>query len=61
VLFKPRDGYRTRVSPAVLGPVVDYYLPSVPVKPVEIEILDSKGMVLNSYNSDAPVLRGGSR
>src|SRR6185295_13772332 len=59
VLFKPRDGYRTRVSPAVLGPVVDYYLPSVPLKPVEIEILDSKGTVLNSYNSDAPVLRGG--
>jgi hypothetical protein len=58
-LFKPRDGYRTRVSPAVLGPGVDYYLPSVPVKPVEIEILDSKGTVLNSYNSDAPVLRGG--
>ena len=25
-LFKPRDGYRTRVSPAVLGPVVEYYL-----------------------------------
>jgi photosystem II stability/assembly factor-like uncharacterized protein len=59
VLFKPRDGYRTRVSPAVLGPVVDYYLPSVPVRPVEIEILDSKGTVLNSYNSDAPVLGGG--
>ena len=58
VLFKPRDGYRTRVSPAVLGPVVDYYLPSVPVKPVEIEILDSKGAVVNSYNSDAPALRG---
>ena len=58
VLFKPRDGYRTRVSPAVLGPVVEYYLPSVPVKPVQIEILDSKGTLLNSYNSDAPVLRG---
>jgi len=29
------------------------------VRPVEIEILDSKGTVLNSYNSDAPVLRGG--
>ena len=58
VLFKPRDGYRTRVSPTVLGPVVEYYLPSVPEKAVEIEILDSKGTVLNSYNSDAPVLRG---
>src|SRR4026207_1569425 len=29
-LFKPRDGYRTRVSANVLGPVVDYYLPSAP-------------------------------
>jgi photosystem II stability/assembly factor-like uncharacterized protein len=58
-LFKPRDGYRTRVSPAVLGPVVDYYLPSVPDKAVEIEILDAKGTVLNSYSSEAPALRGG--
>lgn len=58
-LFKPRDGYRTRVSPNVLGPVVDYYLPSVPTKGVEIEILDGKGTVLNSYNSEAPALRSG--
>lgn len=58
-LFKPRNGYRTRVSPTVLGPVVDYYLPSVPVKPVVIEILDSKGTVVSSYNSDAPALRSG--
>src|SRR5689334_823225 len=54
-LFKPRDGYRTRVSPAVLGPVVDYYLPAP--RPVIIEILDSKGTVLNTYNSETPVLR----
>ena len=26
-LFKPRDGYRTRVGPTNLGPVIDYYLP----------------------------------
>ena len=58
-LFKPRDGYRTRVSPANLGPVIDYYLPSAPSHAVVIEILDSKGAVLNSYNSDAPVLRPG--
>ena len=59
-LFKPRNGYRTRVSPTVLGPVVDYYLPFImPEKPVLIEILDSKGAVLNSYNSDAPAMRGG--
>ena len=29
-LFAPRDGYRTRVSPATLGPMFEYYLPSVP-------------------------------
>ncbi|HEY8413441.1 MAG TPA: hypothetical protein VIK76_18630, partial [Pyrinomonadaceae bacterium] len=58
-LFKPRDGYRTRVSPTVLGPVVEYYLPPGSDRPVVIEILDSQGTVLNSYNSDAPVLRPG--
>jgi hypothetical protein len=59
ILFKPRDGYRTRVNPANLGPVVDYYLPTAPAHSVVIEILDSKGEVLNSYNSEAPVLRPG--
>lgn len=58
-LFKPRDGYRTRVSPANLGPVVDYYLPSVPAEAVAIEILDSKGAVLNSYSSETPAGRAG--
>jgi photosystem II stability/assembly factor-like uncharacterized protein len=58
-LFKPRDGYRTRVSPAVLGPVVDYYLPSVPTQPVIIEVLDNKGNVLNTYNSETPAARPG--
>jgi hypothetical protein len=58
-LFKPRDGYRTRVGPTVLGPVVDYYLPSAPTSAVVIEILDTKGTVLNSYNSDTPVGRPG--
>jgi photosystem II stability/assembly factor-like uncharacterized protein len=58
-LFKPRDGYRTRVSPAVLGPVVDYYLPPAPGEAVVIEILDAKGAVLNSYNSETPAPRGG--
>lgn len=64
-LFKPRDGYRTRVGPTNLGPIVEYYLPSAPNGPVTIEILDAKGTVLNSYNSDAPAgsgrgLRGGA-
>jgi photosystem II stability/assembly factor-like uncharacterized protein len=58
-LFKPREGYRTRVNPTVLGPVVDYYLPSVPTQPVIIEVLDNKGNVLNTYNSDAPAARPG--
>jgi photosystem II stability/assembly factor-like uncharacterized protein len=58
-LFKPRDGYRTRVSPAVLGPVVEYYLPPAPGEAVVIEILDAKGAVLNSYNSETPAPRGG--
>jgi len=58
-LFKPRDGYRTRVSPTVLGPVVDYYLPAPPTHAVMIEILDTKGEVITSYNSETPVLRPG--
>jgi photosystem II stability/assembly factor-like uncharacterized protein len=58
-LFAPRDGYRTRVSPATLGPVFDYYLPSVPTGPVLIEVLDAKGTVLNSYNSDTAAAAGG--
>jgi len=58
-LFKPRDGYRTRVSPATLGPVVEYYLPSAPSDAVVIEILDAKGAVLNSYNSETAPPRGG--
>ena len=58
-LFKPRDGYRTRVSPAVLGPVVEYYLPSAPSDAVAIEILDGKGAVVNSYSSETAAPRGG--
>jgi hypothetical protein len=58
-LFKPRDGFRTRVGPTVLVPVVDYYLPAVPTQAVVIEILDPKGAVLNSYNSETPVPRPG--
>jgi photosystem II stability/assembly factor-like uncharacterized protein len=58
-LFKPRGGYRTRVSPTILGPMVEYYLPGAPIDPVVIEILDSKGAVLNSYNSETAAPRGG--
>ncbi len=58
-VFKPRDGYRTRVGPSSLGPTIDYYLRSAPAQGigVVIEILDAKGSVLNSYSSEAPVLR----
>ncbi|HSE30153.1 MAG TPA: hypothetical protein VLA93_01110 [Pyrinomonadaceae bacterium] len=58
-LFKPRDGYRTRVSPANLGPVIEYYLPQAPAGPVVMDVLDSKGTLVNSYNSDAPQPGGG--
>ncbi|MDX6531981.1 MAG: hypothetical protein QOH41_4271 [Blastocatellia bacterium] len=53
-LFHPRDGYRTRVNPSVLGPGIEYYLPAAPAGPVTIEILDAQGVLINSYNSDAP-------
>ena len=56
-LFKPRDGYRTRVGPNSLGPMIEYYLPSAPAQAIVIEILDPKGNVLNTYNSETPVLR----
>jgi hypothetical protein len=52
-LFKPRDGYRTRLNPTILGPNIEYFLPAAPNGPVIIEILDSKGTLINTYNSDA--------
>jgi photosystem II stability/assembly factor-like uncharacterized protein len=58
-LYKPRDGYRTRVSPTLLGPQIEYYLPSAPAGAVTIDILDASGAVVNSYNSDAPAGGGG--
>jgi photosystem II stability/assembly factor-like uncharacterized protein len=61
-LFAPRDGYRTRTSPRLLGPIVNYYLPSAPAGAVTIDVLDSTGLVVNSYSSDArPVDRRGGR
>ena len=59
-LFAPRDGYRTRVSPATLGPMFEYYLPAAPAGPVQIEVLDEAGAVVNSYSSaDAGAAAGG--
>ena len=58
-LFKPRDGFRTRTSPANLGPTVEYFLPAAAAEAVVLEILDEKGTVVNSYNSETPAGRGG--
>lgn len=60
-LFKPRDGFRTRTGPVNLGPTFEYYLPSAPAGTVALEILDAKGTVINSYNSDAPPPGRGGR
>jgi hypothetical protein len=60
VLFKPRDGYRTRVNPDRLGPMVEYYLPAVPTGPVVMEILDAKGAPVNRYSSDAAAAGAGA-
>jgi hypothetical protein len=60
-LFKPRDGYRTRVAPANLGPAIEYYLPAASNAPVTIDILDAKGAVLNSYSSETPINAGRGR
>src|ERR1041385_3054774 len=60
-LFKPRDGYRTRVAPANLGPAIEYYLPAASNAPVTVDILDAKGAVLNSYSSETPINAGRGR
>ncbi len=53
-LYTPRDGYRTQSGAAFLGPQIEYYLPAPLSDTVKIEILDGKGVVVNSYRSDAP-------
>ena len=58
-LFKPRDGYRTRISPQLLGPQIDYYLPSGQFGAVTLEILDAAGNVVSSYSSEASAGGGG--
>ena len=60
-LLTPRDGYRTRVAPGVLGPSIEYYLPSVPAGPVTIDIVDASGAAVNSYNSDTVATGRGGR
>ncbi|MGH7466719.1 MAG: hypothetical protein ACRENP_01915 [Longimicrobiales bacterium] len=61
LLYKPRDGYRTRVAPHLLGPNIDYYLPAAPAGPVVVEIVDARGQLVNSYSSAAPVAAPGGR
>lgn len=60
-VFKPRDGYRTRVSPETLGPTIDYYLPTAPEGHVTIDILDAQGQMVNTYSSATPAGRGAGR
>jgi photosystem II stability/assembly factor-like uncharacterized protein len=61
ILFKPRDGYRTRSGPQIVGPALDYYLPAEPTGAVTIDILDAAGVVVNSFNSNAPAAPAGGR
>ncbi len=58
-LFKPRDGYRTRTGANLLGPAIEYFLPTEPGGVVTIDILDAAGNPVNSYNSNAPIATGG--
>ena len=60
-LYAPRDGYRTRVNPATLGPMFEYYLPTAPTGAVLIDVLDLKGAVVMSYSSETPVGGAGGR
>jgi hypothetical protein len=47
------------VGANLLGPTIEYYLAAAPSGPVTIDILDSTGNTVNSYNSDAPVATAG--
>jgi photosystem II stability/assembly factor-like uncharacterized protein len=58
-LYSPRDGYRTETARHLLGPMIEYYLPSQPAGPVEIAILDAAGNEVNRYSSQAAPAAGG--
>ena len=49
------------MSPEILGPTIEYYLPSAPAGPVTIDIVNARGQVVNSYNSETPAARPGGR
>jgi photosystem II stability/assembly factor-like uncharacterized protein len=53
-LYAPRAGYRTNVKPELLGPMIDYYLPSTPSGDVTVDILDASGHPVSSYSSATP-------
>lgn len=57
--YRTRPGYRTRDGAHILGPMIEYYLPSAPAGPVRIEILDAAGGPVNAYSSDAPAPAAG--
>ncbi len=50
-LYTPRGGYRTAAAPDLLGPMIDYYLPSGTSGDVTIDILDDAGAAVASYSS----------
>lgn len=58
-LLRPRDGYRTATGGAFLGPNIEYILPANTTDTIKLEILDATGKPVNTYKSDAPVVRGG--
>ncbi len=49
-LYQPRDGYRTRTGANILGPNIEYYLPSAPGGAVTLDILKPNGERVNSYS-----------
>ena len=53
-LYRPRDGYRTRVSPQLYGPTVEYFLREPVEGGVTLEILDQRGQVVATHSSNAP-------
>ena len=57
-LYKPRDGYRTRVSPQLYGPTIEYFLREPVEGGVTIEILDQRGQVVATHSSQAPAAAG---
>ena len=58
-LFAPRDGYRTSTAAHLLGPNIDYYLPTPTSGTVTLDILDQAGSAVNSYSSARPPRGGG--